>query len=118
MMLPLIRLWMLHAPLTFILGLYLILAGLARFVEEAYRGEPQTRHFKGLPEYQWYAIFCVIAGAVVSVLPISARAPSLVWPLAVNSLAVPLALGIGLFTAFAMSMDFPKSNRRFARLTG
>jgi len=108
------RLWVVHAPLTLITGLYLILAGIARFVEEAYRGEPQTRQFAGLPEYQWYAIISVIVGAIITVLPLADRAPS---P-APNLQVIPLALALALFTAFAMSTDFPKSNRRFARLTG
>jgi hypothetical protein len=33
--------------------MYLILSGVLRFMEEAYRGEPQTRRLAGLPIYQW-----------------------------------------------------------------
>jgi len=116
--LPLARLWTLHAPLALIGGLYLILAGLARFIEEAYRGEPQTRRFAGLPEYQWYAIVSVVAGAVVTVLPLAERAPRLVCLLGFGLGLMAAAVAMGLVAAFAMSMDFPSSNRRFARLTG
>jgi prolipoprotein diacylglyceryltransferase len=114
MTVPLIRLWMLAAPLTLIAGLYLVLAGLARFAEEAYRGEPQTRCYLRLTEYQWYAIVSVVVGGIVMVLPFGERAPAMgpnVW-------TVPLAVALGGFTAFAMSTDFPGSNARFARLTG
>ncbi len=49
------RLWFLEVPFSMIGGLYLILTGLGRFVEEAYRGEPQTRSYWGLRFYQWIA---------------------------------------------------------------
>jgi prolipoprotein diacylglyceryltransferase len=42
------RLWSLRAPLGFIAGVYLLLGGVGRFVEEAYRGEPQTPVHAGL----------------------------------------------------------------------
>jgi prolipoprotein diacylglyceryltransferase len=114
---PMIRLWMLHAPLTLLMGMYLLLAGFARFIEEAYRGEPQTRRIAGLPEYQWLAIVSVMTGAFVTALPCAQMAPGLSpWGVSVPTIA--LALAAGLFTAFAMSMDFPGSNRRFSRLTG
>ncbi|HWI57148.1 MAG TPA: prolipoprotein diacylglyceryl transferase family protein, partial [Bacillota bacterium] len=45
-----------------IAGLYLLLAGLSRFVEEAYRGEPQTWRFAGLPLYQWMAVGSLVFG--------------------------------------------------------
>ena len=41
--LALVRLWFLHAPLALIAGLYLLLTGLARFVEEACRGDDTGR---------------------------------------------------------------------------
>ncbi|MBA4072222.1 MAG: hypothetical protein C0497_10365 [Gemmatimonas sp.] len=36
------RLWIIAASLSFIAGMYFVLVGLGRFVEEHYRGEPQT----------------------------------------------------------------------------
>jgi membrane-associated phospholipid phosphatase/protein-S-isoprenylcysteine O-methyltransferase Ste14 len=95
-------------------GVYLLLAGLSRFVEEAYRGEPQTLRFGGLPLYQWMAIGSLLLGMVAMTLPGAPlpplHAPS-AWLLASSSLW-------GLVCAFAMSVDFPASNRRFSRLTG
>ena len=110
----LLRLWSLDARLTLIAGLYLLLTGLTRFVEEAYRGEPQTRIWKRLSEYQWYAIVFVIAGAAITALPYTATPP----PVAFTWHTVAVAAALGLLAAFAMSMDFPDSSRRFARLTG
>jgi membrane-associated phospholipid phosphatase len=97
-----------------IAGLYLMLAGLSRFVEEAYRGEPQTRGLYGLPLYQWMAAGSLALGMVIMALPeqtlagLHAPSPALLL----------LSVGWGLTCAFAMSMDFPGSNRRFSRLTG
>ena len=51
----LMRLLSIGAPASFIVGCYLMLNGLARFVEEAYRGEPQTQILAGLKIYQWTA---------------------------------------------------------------
>lgn len=95
-----------------IVGVYLILAGLARFVEEAYRGEPQTAVKAGLKLYQWLAIMSVLAGVLVTMLggSPSAPAPQLNW------CALAAGTGFGLFASFALGVDFPDSNRRFARL--
>jgi len=67
--LAMLRLWSLHASLSLIAGLYLILTGLARFVEEAYRGEPQTPVYAHLRLYQWVAIASVAVGAVITTVP-------------------------------------------------
>ncbi len=107
-----VRLWTLHAPLSLIGGTYLILGGLGRFVEEAYRGEPQTPIFARLRLYQWIAVGTVLAGiGVTMVRSDPAPPPQFYW-----GLLVPAAC-FGLLTAFAMGVDFPESNRRFARLT-
>jgi membrane-associated phospholipid phosphatase len=109
--LAMLRLWSLHASLSLIAGLYLILTGLGRFVEEAYRGEPQTPVYGGLRLYQWVAIATVIAGALVTAAH-AAPPPALQFrwePL------VPAA-AFGLLTTFGLGVDFPNSNRRFARL--
>jgi len=107
------RLWFVHAPLGLLAGLYLLLTGLGRFVEEAYRGEPQTHSFAGLRFYQWLGLMTLLAGAVVTCLP-TPPAPS-GWHLTFLNLA--LALAFGAVTWFALGVDFPESNRRFARLT-
>jgi hypothetical protein len=106
------RLWSLHVPLHFIGGVYLILNGLGRFVEEAYRGEPQTPVYRGLRAYQWVALATVVIGAVITAVASSPGAPPPSW-----TWTTPVAaLGFGLVSAFALGVDFPDSSRRFARL--
>lgn len=109
----LLRLWHTGAHWTLIGGLYLVLASLARFVEEQYRGEPQTVKWCGLPIYQWLAIGCAALGIAVSMLPGAPVAPAQ-W---LSFRALALAASIGLAAAFLMSVDFPDSARRFSRLT-
>jgi protein-S-isoprenylcysteine O-methyltransferase Ste14 len=107
----LVRAAQLGQPPSAITGLYLLGNGLGRFVEEAYRGEPQTRRLLGMAEYQVYAIAAIIVGAVLTCQPSAWPEPGpapagLSWA----------ALGMGVFVAFAMGVDFPESDRRFARL--
>lgn len=110
----LLRMRVLGAGPFSIAGLYLLLAGMCRFVEEAYRGEPQTRHLAGLPIYQWLAVGSVVMGMVL----MSCHGSTLAPVHAPTAAILATALGWALVTAFAMSMDFPASRRRFARLTG
>ena len=70
------RMWSAGAPLPLIVGLYLVLAGLARFVEESYRGEPQTPIVCGLRLYQWFALLSAGAGAAVMSLRTVSRCAS------------------------------------------
>lgn len=108
----LITLWNKNISASFIFGLYLILTGLGRFVEEAYRGEAQTPHIKGLHLYQWTAIISVIIGIIMTVIRIEPAviSPGFSW----ESLGVAIICGFFIF--FAMGVDFPFSNRRFSRL--
>jgi hypothetical protein len=106
------RLWFERAPLSLIAGVYLVLNGLGRFVEEAYRGEPQTRLVRGLRFYQWIAIVSVVGGAVLTALP-SNPAPA---GLNVDPLLLVFSALMGLLSWFALGVDFPGLNRRFARL--
>ena len=106
------RLWMLGAGLQFIAGFYLILTGLGRFVEEHYRGEPQTRVWGGLRLYQWLAIGFVVAGAWVTTLGwIPAPPPSLL-----SSDAIIATAALGIAAGIAFGVDCPRLNRRFSRL--
>jgi protein-S-isoprenylcysteine O-methyltransferase Ste14 len=107
------RLWELRFPLHFIGGIYLMLNGLGRFAEEAYRGEPQTPVFFGLRLYQWIALSTVLIGALLTASGQSAPAPAPEFHWQV----LPVALGFGIVCWFALGADFPDSNRRFARLT-
>lgn len=107
------RLYILHVNAAMIGGLNLILTGCGRFVEEAYRGEPQTPTIAGLRLYQWLAIATIIGGAIVTTFT-GAPVPA---PLEFQISALPIALACGLVAGFVASVDFPESNRRFARLT-
>jgi len=108
----LLRLWMLSVPLPFIAGSYLILIGLGRFVEEHYRGEPQTECIGGLRLYQWLAIAFVAAGAVVTTIG-GSRA---VLPASFDPKVLPLLVVLALVCYPAFGVDLPGSNRRFSRL--
>lgn len=109
------RLWYGDAGAMLIAGLYFILSGAARFVEEQYRGEAQTKVIYSLPIYQWLAITSIIFGAVISTFPTDASIKiSTDWN-AQKLLAVAIAF---FMSAFAMGMDFPKSKVPFSQLTG
>lgn len=96
-------------------GLFFILSGIARFIEEGYRGEVQTRKMNGLSCYQALAIVSVLAGICISAFPAE---KVLHFNLALNWEVLTVAGLAGFVWAFAMGMDFPKSSARFARLTG
>ena len=108
----LVRLWAAHAPLALIAGLYLVLMGLARFVEEAWRGEPQTPVYSGLRLYQWVSLACVGAGAIITCVPGSPAAPTPTFSVA----ALLATLAFMAVTWVIASVDFPGSSARFARL--
>lgn len=102
-------------PSAIITGMYFILAGLARFVEENYRGEPQTIVRSGLRIYQWAAIVSIGIGILISCIP-SEQAPLFIPRM--DFAVVATTIISGLIFAFAMGMDFPASTKRFSRLTG
>jgi hypothetical protein len=106
------RAWAAELPLHAIGGIYLILMGTGRFVEEAYRGEPQTPVVLGLRLYQWMAIASVVAGVACMSFGSSIPAPAPLWTLS----GIPRALVLGLVVAMALGVDFPKSDCRLSRL--
>ncbi len=108
----LLALWLNGATYSIIAGMYLILTGVGRFVEEAYRGEVQTKILYGLRLYQWTAIATVFIGILVTCLPVPRAPVHVVYDLSILS----AALLLGLITFLAMGVDFPKSNKRFSRL--
>ena len=108
----LIRLFSLGMSSSFIVGIYLILNGLGRFVEESFRGEAQTPYWSGMRIYQWIAIVNIITGAFITTIQNSG---SIVFQ--PNFRSFFLAIGIAILVTFASGVDFPESNRRFARLT-
>jgi prolipoprotein diacylglyceryltransferase len=106
------RLYFLHTTAAMVGGVYLILSGIGRFVEEAYRGEPQTPIFWRLRLYQWIAIVTVVAGASITPL----RTPLTPEPV-LHFSSVFVSLACGMVAWFVSGIDFPESNRRFARLS-
>jgi hypothetical protein len=109
----LMRLWSLGAALSLIAGVYFMLAGVARFVEESYRGEPQTLVVGGLRIYQWLAIASLLAGVLFTTLP-SGAAPGL--PLVFDPRALLGAIAFGTVCGLAMGADLPRANGRYTRL--
>jgi phosphatidylglycerol:prolipoprotein diacylglycerol transferase len=89
------------------------LAGLTRFVEEHYRGEPQTGTIAGLRLYQWMSIASLVLGCVLTTFPSPAAPP----PHVLSTATIVAALAAGLVAYVAYGLDFPESNRRFARLS-
>ncbi len=100
---------------TLIIGLYLILTGIERFSEDAYRGEKQTRHLYGLVENQWLAIVALLVGILTTIIP---GKPTDIGMAGFDQIIIIATIAGGLITAFAMSVDFPKSKVRFSRLSG
>lgn len=110
----LLLLWQERASLSLIIGLYLILSGIGRFLEEATRGETQTKIIFRLRLYQWLALVLVALGMIFTCFeaPLSP---------AIGSFAIvlrhsPLYLSIALLFMFAFGVDFPQSQRRFSEL--
>ena len=106
------RLCSLNAAPPILAGLYLIMNGLGRFIEESYRGEPQTPVIGKLRLYQLLAIASVISGAILTTINTNSVMPDINY----NWSSVFMALGVGLITWFLMGVDFPNSNKRFSRL--
>ena len=81
-------------------------------MEEAYRGEVQTPIIKGLRLYQWTAILSVLIGVIMTVIHVEVVdiLSDVGWETIFSAI-----IG-GIFTFFAMGVDFPYSNARFSRL--
>jgi prolipoprotein diacylglyceryltransferase len=108
----LVALWAMAVPLRFIAGSYLALIGLGRFVEEHYRGEPQTAWVAGLRLYQWLALAFLAAGAGLT----AAGGPPAPPPVALGLDAIPALALVAVVTYAAFGVDFPAANARFSRL--
>jgi hypothetical protein len=111
--LSMVRLAGAGAPAHLVDGIYLVLGGLGRFVEESFRGEPQTPVVGRLRLYQWTAILSVVAGVLVSGFGNGAH----LSPAAPSGSVWLVAALCGIVSAAALGVDFPESNRRFSRLT-
>ena len=106
------RLWLAGAPMSFIAGMYFVLVGLGRFVEEHYRGEPQTAVIAGFRMYQWLTLAFVVGGAALSAFR-SASAPA---PTPIDGRTMLVAVLTALIGVASFGADVPSSNRRFSRL--
>jgi len=107
-----VRLAVLHAPAHLLVGVFLILIGVGRFVEESYRGEPQTPVVAGLRTYQWIAIAAIALGAVMTAIGRGPPMPAM----ALSWRGAGIALLLAALNGAAFGVDFPESNRRFSRL--
>jgi protein-S-isoprenylcysteine O-methyltransferase Ste14 len=110
--LVLIRLFNIGVSSSFIVGIYLILNGTGWFVEESFRCEPQTPSWAGMKIYQLIAVLNILFGIIFTAIP--NRAILVFRP---NLLSLILAIGMGILVTIASGVDFPGSDRRFARLT-
>jgi membrane-associated phospholipid phosphatase/protein-S-isoprenylcysteine O-methyltransferase Ste14 len=108
----LIRIFSIGASSSFIVGIYFILNGTGRFVEESFRGEAQTPYWDGMRIYQWIAIISILIGIICTAIPGTG-----VLVFQPNLLSFFLAIVMGILVMIASGVDFPESNRRFARLT-
>lgn len=106
------RLYRLQLPASFVAGMYLILSGAFRFVEESLRGEPQTPYWLGMRVYQWLALVSVLAGILFCCLP---SLPLLSGSLSANLL--PHALCYFMLIWCVYGLDCPNGTLRFSRLT-
>ena len=101
------------APATIMIGTSLMLNGLARFGEKAYRGEPQTQVLGGRKIYQRTALTSFLAGTVVTMIP---SAPVGLQHFGFTLMDWVRSLVPGALVAVAMGVDCPDSKRRFSRL--
>lgn len=107
------RLCFLGAPASMVGGLYLVLQGVCRFVEESYRGEVQTQRAAGLRIYQWFAAAICVTGCVVTAVP----SPAVVHPALPADSAWMLAAVVAVLHGVAMGVEFPRCNWPLSRLT-
>ena len=105
-------LWFADVHIPMVAGLYFILTGLSRFVEEHFRGEPQTPIYYGLRLYQWLAIGFLLGGIMLTMVNFQAEKPVFDK----YGQTIVFALVFGFISAFLMGMDFPFSTKRFSRL--
>ncbi len=111
--LVLIRLFNIGISSSFIVGIYLILMGTGRFVEESFRGEAQMPYWAGMKISQWIAILYVLSGIIFTAIPNTA-----VLVFQPNLLSLILAIGMGILVTVVLGVDIPESNRHLASLSG
>ncbi len=105
--LVLARMWWVGCPLRLITGVYLLLWGMGRFVEETYRHRPEMRVAGKLLSTQWLAAAVVGLGALLTALPLSGDAPSPHF----NWGAVAAACAFGVIGAASLGIDVAPRER-------
>ena len=108
----LVKMWINGTPISMLMGLSFIFSGLSRFVEESYRGEPQTPILWKLRLYQWISVIFIFIGAFFTTI----SSPLSKSDFELSLTIVAFALFSGLVALFFGGVDFPKSNKRFSRL--
>jgi hypothetical protein len=111
-----LRLAALGAPASFVVAVFLVGNAAARFVEEAYRGEPQTPVYAGLKLYQWLALGQFLLGCLIALVG-SGAAGLPATGLADWLLITAIALAFAAAASFAYSIDLPEGTARWSRLT-
>lgn len=111
----LLRLVYARVDMSLVIGLYFILSGATRFIEEGYRGEIQTSKIKGLSVYQWLAIASILSGMIVTCFEAGSQVS---FKPVFDLFTVFASIFAGIVWAFSMGIDFPWSNFRFSKLTG
>jgi hypothetical protein len=108
----LIRFFNLEMSATFITGIFLILTGLGRFVEESFCKKTKVPCWAGVSTIKWMTLISVLLGIVFTTLPSVKMATfnldveSYIW-----------AISLAVLATVAYGIDFPLLNWRFARLT-
>ncbi len=107
-----LRLGQLSAPVGMIIGNYLMLQSVMRFVEERFRGEPRTPCWAQLNLYQWLSLAQFAFGLAFLANP----GVPMSTAIGADMPILPYALLAAVLLAFAMSTDMPKAGWRFSRL--
>lgn len=111
----LLLLWFSGIKLTVIAGVYLVGAGIIRFIEEAYRGEPLTKIIGNLRIYQWFSLVMYFSGMIIMAFP---SENTFMWNFKDYKEAIVAGIVFFIISSLAMSTDFPDSNFRYSRLSG
>lgn len=104
------RMWWTACDLHLIAGVFLMLNGMGRFVEEAYRGE-QPRIIAGLRSHQWIAALTTVAGGILTTLGVPTPAPAPT----ITPGTLLIAAAVGVIASLAFTVDFPAEEQQMAR---
>jgi prolipoprotein diacylglyceryltransferase len=108
------RMWWVGCPLRLIAGVYLLLWGMGRFVEEAYRHCPTQRTAGKLLPMQWLAAAVSGLGALVTALPLPGDAPSPQF----SAVAMVIACVFGVIGAASLGVEVVPREREAVAHSG